>query len=113
MATINSADYAERHAVVEQVRANKDAHHPRFPDWLLANWPTWIAFRNAARQVHSRGFQSYSAFVIVNVLRWRADTTGQKFSMSNTLVPDLARLYNSMYGQLFTTSTRFGKETKQ
>lgn len=109
---IRSADYFERGTVVDMVREHADEYHPRFPEWLLSNWPTWIEFRHAAQRVHSKGFKAYSAFVIVNVLRWRADVNGGKFAMSNTLVPDLARLYNGLYGELFKTSTRFGKDIK-
>jgi hypothetical protein len=61
--------------------------------------------------VRDRGIRGYSAYVIVNVLRWRADVRGEKFSMTNTMIPDLARLYNALYGPLFKTSARFGKET--
>lgn len=85
---------------------------PTFRDWLVENWATWRAFAEAANAVKAKGKANYSAYVIVNVLRWRADADGLKFALSNTIVPDLARLYNLRHGALFTTSTRFGKGKK-
>lgn len=97
--------------MIAMIDAAGKQYSPRFRDWLLVNWPMWVNFRNAADAVRDRGFKDYSAYVIVNVLRWRADVKGTSFSMSNTMIPDLARLYNAMYGPLFKTSARFGKET--
>jgi hypothetical protein len=111
MAVIDTAQIAQRNELVAFVRAQGPLFSPRFADWLLTNWAMWLAFRDAGTQVYARGFRDYSAYVIVNVLRWRADVRGIKFSMSNTLIPDLARLYNARVGPLFKTSSRFGKET--
>lgn len=105
--------YDEHGAVFMQLAKHKDQFLPRFHDWMLENWDTWLAFVDAANMVRKRGLTSYSAYVIVNVLRWRADTRGIKFALSNTMIPDLARLYNLRHGELFTTSTRFGKHTKE
>lgn len=104
---------AERVRVIGMVQAARDQYHPRFPDWLLTHYDIWLEFKAAGDRVRAAGIKEYSAFVIVNVLRYRADTHGRKFSMSNTLVPDLARLYNAEYGPLFKTSTRFGRATTQ
>lgn len=102
---------AERIRVLGMVRAARDQYHPKFPDWLLVHYDMWLAFKEAADKVRAHGRTQYSPYVIVNVLRYRADTHGTQFSMTNTLVPDLARLYNADHGPLFKTSTRFGRET--
>ena len=81
---------------------------PQFRGWLLENAAVWKAFEDAARKVHLRR-SDYSAFVIVNVLRWRSDVEGIAFKMSNDRVPDLARLYNICNGKLFNVKKRFGK----
>lgn len=110
METIKSADYARRANIAAMVSEVGPIYSSRFHGWLITNWPMWESFRAAADKVRDRGFRDYSAYVIVNVLRWRADVRGEKFSMTNTMIPDLARLYNALYGPLFKTSTRFGKE---
>lgn len=106
-----AAGEAERLRVIGMVQAARDQYHPRFPDWLLTHYDIWLEFKAAADRVRAAGRSEYSAFVIVNVLRYRADTHGRRFSMSNTLVPDMARLYNADHGPLFKTSTRFGRDT--
>lgn len=105
------ADIALRDRTVAKVRAAGKLYSPRFADWLLTHWHIWLPFEAAANKVHAKGFREYSPYVIVNVLRWQADVRGITFSMTNTLIPDLARLYNAERGPLFKTSTRFGKET--
>lgn len=94
------------------VRDSTD-YHPKFADWLLTHWGIYEAFEEAGMKVQARGLMAYSAFVIVNVLRWRADTQGTRFAMSNTMVPDLARLYNALHGQLFKVSTRFANKEQK
>lgn len=98
-----------RDAAVKLVRDQPDPSrfHPRFADWLMTHYGVFESFSAAADSVRRKGLKVYSAFVIVNVLRWRADCEGVKFAMSNTMVPDLARLYNLLYGDLFKVSTRF------
>jgi len=83
--------------------------NPKFRDWLLSHFAIYAQFEQAADKVRARGIKEYSAFVIVNVLRYRADVSGIKFAMSNTLVPDMARLYNMNTCHLFKVSTRFAK----
>lgn len=88
--------------------------NPRFGDWLLTHHGIYEKFETAADMVRARGLTAYSAFVIVNVLRWRADTQGTKFSMTNTFVPDLARLYNLAHDvAFFKVSTRFANKEPQ
>lgn len=78
----------------------------RFREWLLTHWFMWERFEQAALKVRDRGIKRYSAFVIVNVLRYRADVEGNKFSMTNTFVPDIARLFNAIHDEFFNVSTR-------
>lgn len=111
MALINLIEDAQRSADVEYVRMHPEDFSRRFHDWLITNYPMFTDFCRAGDSVRSRGFTEYSAYVITNVLRWRADVRGLQFKMTNTFIPDLARLYNATRGPLFTTSTRFGKET--
>lgn len=113
-AVVQTKAFEARSQVLEMVAAASatKVYSPRFHGWLVDNYDgVWTDFRNAADKVRDKGLTEYSAYVIVNVLRWRADVRGLQFSMSNTLIPDLARLYNAMYGPLFKTSSRFGKET--
>lgn len=112
MAIVDTEEVARRNRTVAIVRGAKaGTFNPRFPDWLLVNWSIWREFCDAADKVRAKGFNGYSAYVVVNVLRWQADVRGIKFSMSNTLIPDLARLYNMrVRDAFFTTSSRFGKE---
>lgn len=112
MAQVNREDYEARDRTIALVDAARDQYSPRFRDWLLTNWLVWIEFRKAAHAVRGRGIREYSAYVIVNVLRWQADVRGIKFAFSNTMTPDIARLYNAMYGPLFKTSSRFSREMK-
>lgn len=100
------ADQSQRRESLAVI-AEGSEFHPRFHDWLLTHFGIYEAFESAADKVAKRGHQAYSAFVIVNVLRWRADSEGTKFAMSNTMVPDLARLYNKVRFPLFKISTRF------
>lgn len=111
MAIVDTAKLAQRNADLVHIDANRDNYHPRFRDWFLTNHEMWLNFESASDAVRARGFTNYSAYVIVNVLRWRANIRGTNFSMSNTLIPDLARLYNATRGPLFATAKRFGKET--
>lgn len=112
MALVDPAETARRDAFVAIVRESAPGtFNKRFADWLLDHWDLWCDFERAGQAVQNQGFQEYSAYVIVNVVRWRANVRGARFSMSNTLIPDLARLYNATHKPLFTTSTRFGKET--
>lgn len=113
MTLLATAQFNAREQVLELVATASASrqYSPRFHGWLTANYGVWIEFRAAADKVRDAGLKTYSPYVIVNVLRWRADVRGLQFSMSNTLIPDLSRLYNAMYGPLFKTSTRFGKET--
>lgn len=111
MALVNLDEHAQRTLDVEHVRTHPADFNRRFPDWLLANYPVFTDFCRAGDAVRERGFTEYSAYVITNVLRWRANVRGLQFKMTNTFIPDLARLYNATRGPLFTTSTRFGKET--
>lgn len=93
--------------LVEHVRRSESAkYRAGFADWLLNHEDVWARFCKAAHEVRARNITNYSAFVIVNVLRYRADTEGKKFAMTNTYVPDMARLYNAAYGTLFNISTR-------
>lgn len=102
---------AERTRVLAMVRAARAQYHPKFPDWLLTHYDIWLEFKRAGDQLAAKGHKNCSAFMVANVLRFRAMTHGRRFSMSNTLLPDLARLYNADHGPLFTTSSRFGRET--
>lgn len=86
--------------------AGSDEFLPTFRDWLVTHWHMWERFKEAADRVAASRRTNYSAFVIVNVLRYRADIVGVKFSMTNTFVPDLARLYNRTAHNLFNVSTR-------
>lgn len=110
MAVVDAAQLKRRDAIVAWVRG-AEGFNVRFPDWLLGHWDTWLQFEAAADKTWDAGLREYSAYVIVNVLRWRNDLRGTKFSLSNTMIPDLTRLYNAVRRRnLFTTSTRFGKE---
>ena len=112
MAMIDRMAVAQRDLTLTKVRETS-GYNPRFADWLLVNWQTWLDFKAAADKVRERSFVDYSAYVIINVLRWRANVRGHKFAMSNTMTPDLARLYNQLHPEvqppLFKTSTRFAK----
>lgn len=112
MALVDPRRHRERADLLRVVEhAPPGEFSPRLRDWLLTNWSVWESFREAGDKVRARGLTEYSAYVIVNVLRWRADVSGAKFSLTNTMIPDLARLYNRVAGPLFKTSSRFGKET--
>ena len=101
------AQRRQAHALI----AKGDDFHARFHDWLITHHGIYEKFEAAANMVLAKGITNYSAFVIVNVLRWRADTQGTKFAMSNTMVPDMARLYNKANGvQFFKVSTRFSNK---
>lgn len=110
---MRAASEAERIRVLGMVRSARDQYHPKFPDWLLVHYDMWLDFKAAADKVRLSGITDYSAYIIVNVLRYRANIRGIKFSMTNTLIPDLARLYNADHGKLFSVSTRFGRATKE
>lgn len=112
MAIVSPAEQAARERNLDMVREAGAAYSPRFHDWLLTHYAMYLAFRAAADKVRERGLTEYSAYVIANVLRWQADIRGIQFSLSNTLIPDLARLYNAERGPLFKTNARFGKDTK-
>jgi hypothetical protein len=102
-----------RNALVDFARDARAEFNPKFADWLLGHFDVYQRFEAAAEKVRARGIQNYSAFVIVNVLRWRADVEGSKFSMTNTFVPDLARLYNLNHNApFFKVSTRFAHKEK-
>lgn len=93
-------------ALLCRVEEDSDLFNPRFHDWLANHMAMWYRFAEAADRVRAKGVRNYSAFVIVNVLRYRADLEGQKFAMTNTFVPDLARLYNLGFPEFFNVSTR-------
>lgn len=103
---------AERDLMVQRILEGKGGpYNRRFHDWMINHGDMWVEFRTAADKVWDANIREYSPYVIVNVLRYRANIRGIKFSMTNTLIPDLARLYNAVRHPLFKTSTRFGKET--
>lgn len=77
-----------------------------FYNFLINHGDAWLRFYESAEKIRERGIKNYSAFVIVNVLRYRADLEGRKFAMTNTYVPDFARLYNMMVAPIFNVSTR-------
>ena len=109
MSAIDAAAAERRRA--NAILAKGAGFNPRFHDWLITHHDIYEKFEAAANMVRAKGITSYSGFVIVNVLRWRADTQGTKFAMTNTMVPDLARLYNAANGvDFFKVSTRFSNK---
>jgi hypothetical protein len=112
MTIVNAEAHARRSA--DCLLAGGSDFNPKFKDWLMTHYGIYEKFETAANMVRERGIAAYSAFVIVNVLRWRADTQGTKFSMTNTFVPDMARLYNLAHNvPFFKVSTRFANKEPQ
>jgi hypothetical protein len=74
--------------------------YPRgFWRWLDNNWHVFIAFVELSREGQRKGLSDWSAFGVINVLRWQTQIRerGTDFKISNNAAPGLSRLTMAMY----------------
>lgn len=84
--------------------ASEKEMRPTFIDWLWHNRPVWDEFCALALLVQERGRKTWSARAIIHVLRWNRivrDATDPLFKINNNWTPEMARLYNTIYGASF------------
>lgn len=68
-----------------------------FEDWAKANPHIIKGVFDLADEFRGAGFQRWSAWAAVNVLRWQTalrDRTQTEYKISNNEIADIARLYN-------------------
>ena len=70
-----------------------DATLARFQKFDRENPKVWELFKQFAEQVLSTGLTSYSAYALLERIRWRRDveTTGDTFKVNNNFKPFYAR----------------------
>lgn len=76
--------WAEHHLDEEYVRLQADSDVPNLPEWThraLADWATWLVYRNGNPQKQNRGVPFQSAFY--DVLGKITDEGGNKGKVKN------------------------------
>lgn len=73
----------------------------RFKEYHATNPHVYEEFKRLAFQAIKAGRKKYSAWVIINVMRWNHDiqTTGDEFKISNGYIGIYARLFIFHYPQ--------------
>jgi len=77
--------------------------------WHVENPHVYTLFCHRARFLREqRGFTHYSAWALLNALRWHYDveTVGDRFKIPNYMMAFFARKYNSEYGVEFFKTRR-------
>jgi hypothetical protein len=66
----------------------------KFKAFHLANGFVYEKFKEYARKIKSKGHKKYSAWTIINVIRWEEDlkTRGDVFQINNDFIALYARL---------------------
>jgi hypothetical protein len=74
----------------------------RFFDWINENWHVYQAFVELAKEGHRKGLRQWSAFAIINVLRWQTSIreSGGQFKVNNNYAPGMARLAMRQFPEL-------------
>ena len=71
--------------------------------WHKKNPHVYKMFCSRAEQLQNGGFKHYSAWALLNAVRWHYDvnTTGDRFKIPNRMMAYFARKYNQDYNSDF------------
>lgn len=101
--------WRDRGWVAAMVGACPQAYRMDFREWLVANWPIWLAFCERADALREMRREHYSADAILHVIRYETDLREREptYKVNNSFSADLGRLYNAVAGvEFFRTRER-------
>ncbi len=64
----------------------------KYRNWIHGNPQAFVLFEKMANQIKDAGFNRYSAWTLVNAIRWHTDLAQtEKYKISNDYIACLAR----------------------